>query len=323
MNGARGWTPRAFDAWNRFFHAPVDPSVCGLFRIGYASLLLLNMLVLLPELTQWFGEEGVLPLGAAQAVIDRNRWTLFQWLPQNDGVVWACYLVFLAQIVGLGLGFFSRFNAVCVFLWLVSFQHRNRLLFDGEDNVFRLMGFFLIFLPLGKAYAIDAARRVKRGLARHPPAPEPAWALRLVQLQMCLIFVSTALEKLRGAEWLDGSAVYYVTRLDVYRFGPLPDNFLTSTWAMKAATWGVLAAECIVPIAVWIPGTRRLALGVAVAMHLAMAYAMNLFLFQWIMILGWLTFLTPDEVHVMGAWLRRQADKMAGRKNANASVGTG
>ena len=31
-------------------------------------------------------------------------------------------------------------------------------MFDGEDNVFRLMGFFLIFLPLGKAYAVGYIR---------------------------------------------------------------------------------------------------------------------------------------------------------------------
>ncbi len=40
--------------WNRFFHEKADLSICGEIRIAYAFLLLVNALVLLPDLEKWF-----------------------------------------------------------------------------------------------------------------------------------------------------------------------------------------------------------------------------------------------------------------------------
>ena len=48
-------------AWNRFFHEPADPRIPALIRIGYASLVLINLVAWFPYLEMWFGETGVLP----------------------------------------------------------------------------------------------------------------------------------------------------------------------------------------------------------------------------------------------------------------------
>lgn len=295
---------RAVAAWDAFFFRPVDPRAVDAFRIGYAGLLLVNCLVYLPFVEMWWGREGVLPFEVARNLSDPDTLTLFTWLPTDDLTLWICFGLFTLQVVALLVGYRSRVQAVCVFVWLVSFQHRLYLINDGEDTALRLFGFLLIFMPIGRSLSLDA--RWRPG----DPAPwAPAWALRLVQFQTALILMSTGLEKLRGASWLDGTAMYYVSRLNDF-FGrfPVPTALFDSLPALQAMTWATLALEITLPILVWFRPVRVPVVAVAVAFHLAIDYTMNVFLFQWVMILGWLSFLATADLE---PWRHRVSRRAA------------
>jgi hypothetical protein len=67
---------------------------------------------------------------------------------------------------------------------------------------------------------------------------------------------------------------------------------------LTAATYLTLGLELVLPVAIWVPALRRGALALAVGFHLALAYAMNLFLFPWIMILGWCSFLRTSDLEL-------------------------
>jgi Vitamin K-dependent gamma-carboxylase len=275
--------------WERFFFQPADLSMCGLIRIGYAVLLLINVLVWAPDLERWFGEQGALPFAVSRQVVDPDAITLFAWLPKTNVVLWTCYSVLLAQIVALLAGWFARFQALSIFIWLTSFQHRNMLIWDGEDWVFRLLAFYLIFLPIGDCYSL-----CRRAQALPGAVLEPVWPLRLVQIQITVIYVSNVWEKLNGSDWLNGLSVYYVSRLDD-SFGrfPVPGFLFQSLVAIKCMTWSVLVIECLIPIGLWFKETRRAALLLALGFHLATDYSMNLFLFHPIMLVGLLAFVDP------------------------------
>jgi hypothetical protein len=64
----------------------------------------------------------------------------------------------------------------------------------------------------------------------------------------------------------------------------------------RLATWSVLVVEALAPILVWFKETRFIALMAAMTFHLLCEYSMNLFLFHWIMLLGWCTFFTDEEM---------------------------
>jgi len=292
------------NGWRQFFFAPRDSRICDAIRIGYSLLLLVNVLVLWLDLDLWFTAAGLVPYPVSREIVDPDTLTLFAWLPDTPAVVRLCAVLFTVHIVLLLLGAFSRVQAICVFVWLVSFQHRNIILFDGEDTVFRMLGFFLIFTPLGRHWSLD--RRWHRP-KREDHAPGPAWALRLIQLQMTLIYVSTAWEKASGKDWLDGTALYYVSRLDdLFGKFPVPSSLFESLFACKVMSWSVLAIEFGLPVALWFRETRRLALVTAIFFHLATDYAMNLFLFHWIMLVGLLSFVEPDDWRDTKAWFSRR-----------------
>ncbi|MBI3465419.1 MAG: HTTM domain-containing protein, partial [Planctomycetes bacterium] len=222
------------------------------------------------------------------------------WLPRTPAVLHTYFWVFVVQSVSLLVGAASRANALCVFVWLVSFQNRNVLLLDGEDSVFRLIGFFLIFMPLGQAWSIDAL--VRPEITRRPAS---GWALRLLQVQMAIIYFAAAILKLQGDTWIDGTALYYVARLDDY-FGrfPMPDLLFDVPILVKLLTWSVIAVEFFVPLLVWFRETRVACLVVAALFHLACEYSMNLFLFHWIMLVGWMAFLDGAYVHKFRSSIR-------------------
>lgn len=282
------------DQWNWFFFESPDPRMCAVIRIGYAALLLLMLLIQMPDAVLWFSDAGVLPFEISRQVVDTDTATIFQWISDDPATVSWCYRIFLLQTILLLVGFRSQFQAISLLVWLASFHHRNCMLVDGEDTVFRLFAFLLALSPCGICWSVDAWLK---------PAPERlkkqsgcAWALRLMQIQLTIIYVSTAWEKLNGASWLDGTALYYASRLDdMFGRFPVPEFLFGDPGWLKLMTWSVLAVEVALPICLWIRQTRKAAIVVGILLHLSIEWMMNLFLFEWVMIVGLMAFAVPND----------------------------
>ncbi len=288
---------------DHFLFSSCDPSMAAVLRIGFAALLLVYVSLLAVDSSKWFSDEGVLKADTAQYLYQYRHWSIFFVLPATPQVVQICFAILLLQSCLLMAGCWSRFQIACVFIWLVSIHHRNPLILDAEDTVFRSLAFLMIFLPLDQAWSIG------RVLSRRPSpgnSAETAWAIRLIQVQMAVIYASAAWCKLQGATWRDGSALYYVAQMSDYfgRFG-LPESFLNSPWCVRTATWSVLAIEGLLPLALWLRPTRKYAIVAGIGLHLAIEACMDLFLFQWIMILGLLSFVKPDEWSFLKRFLIR------------------
>jgi hypothetical protein len=216
------------------------------------------------------------------------------------------------------LGIFSRFQAACIFFWLVSFQHRNPLIMDGQDTAIRMLAFFFIFLPLDYRWSLSGWLLKRRSTVQQ--RVPSAWALRLVQLQMTLIYLSATVSKMQGETWRDGTALYYVFQLPAF-FGkwPVADFMLESELLIRLGSWSVLLVEALVPLALWWKPTRQPALVLAIGLHLVLEYSMNTFLFQWIMIVGFLAFFNPDEWRWPKAFTFEPLKKLLGSGAARAT----
>lgn len=284
-----------------FFHRKADLSIFGPIRIGYAALLLINILTWWPDLDMWFGESGVMTLSASRIAIDPDTITIFQWLPTTSTALWTCYFILIANAVALMLGVFTRCQLACIFVLYTSFVHRNILIFDGEDILFRLMAFYLLFSPAGQYNSISNWWASRKNPVANPTAKRfPIWPLRLIQIQTAAVLLFSCIEKLKGTEWVDGTAIYYISRLDdmFYRM-PVPDFIFESLMLMSLISWSTLLLEFSLPIAIWIGKTRRVALVFVFVFHLSLDYMMNLNLFQWMMMVGWMSFIQPQDFDML------------------------
>jgi hypothetical protein len=282
-------------ATGRFFQGTCDARRYALLRVAYGILVLVYLLVLFPDFVVFYGERGVLPTAVARQVGERGAWSVFDCLPHDEQTLQTCYWIIVAQTVGLIVGLGARLQAACLFVWWLSLHNRNALILDAEDTLFRLLAFYLTLMPIGQRWSIDAWLWKRPGKTRQATRA-PLWPLRLLQIQMALVFWSAGLSKINGAAWLNGTALYYVARLDDY-FGrfPLPSFLFAKTWFVAFMTWTVIVTELFVPVFIWFRETRRWALLAVVALHLAMEYCMYLFLFNWIMLVGWLAFVEWDD----------------------------
>ncbi|MDA7902380.1 HTTM domain-containing protein [Mariniblastus sp.] len=255
-----------------------------------------------------------MPFEVSKQIVDPNTITLFEFLPQTSFVLWACYFLLIFNTVALAFGFLTRLQLFSIFILYNSFVIRNVLIVDGEDTVFRLMAFYLFFSPSGYYLSVDNWIRKNINWGKNQttsiektasPQEFAIWPLRLIQIQTASIVLFSACEKLNGVDWLDGTALYYVSRLDdlFYRF-PLPSFLFESMIFIKLMTWATLVFELAAPIAVWFQRTRIPALIVLFSFHLSLEYTMNLNLFQYLMILGWCSFLRPGDF----AFIKRRLD---------------
>ena len=249
--------------------------------------MLIYALILAPNWINWFGEDGVLTRQAGLENIDPDTWSLLNLLPASPAVLWSVFGIFCLQSLLLLVGWQSRFQAVSLFLWILSLHHRNNMIWEGGDVLLRLTLFLMIFMPLGSKWSLDQLRR-------KTTSDCPVWPLRLLQLQQSLLYLSSVLRKLQGDDWINGTALYYVFRLDEFS-GRLGTFRLSSDslWIYQALTWLAIAIECLLIFGVWTPSIRKQVVIIGILFHLSLELSMNLFLFQWFMILILATHLFP------------------------------
>ncbi|HLZ71116.1 MAG TPA: HTTM domain-containing protein [Dehalococcoidia bacterium] len=292
-------------AWCCFWFEPISTVTIGLYRALYGLCVLIFVLLFLPSVDDFFGSKAML----APAVAHHQLWLGDLWWgrePHPSVLFWltdplAVRLFFVAlgfAAVCLAIGLYSRWSAAAVFIGLISIGRANPLALNGADVVLRVSGFYLILAPCGAAFSVDRLRALARGRAPERPPLTPPWAQRILQLQIALVYASTVLLKLKGQAWVNGTALYYTTRLEEFHHFPVP--FLAhSLLLVNLATYWTLAVETAMAFLVWIPPLRPFVLLNGLLLHLGIEYSMNIPQFSAAMLIGYVLF-----TDVEGWWQR-------------------
>lgn len=300
------------NAWNRFFFEPVSPLPLAIYRIAFGLILFAQGLVLVPDYLVWYGDKGALSRAVAPLIQGGQGLNPMLALPPGDAGPIAFFAVYMVAVLFVTVGFLTRASAAWIFFSIVSFHHRDALLLNSSDYFMRLASFYLIFSPAGAALSVDRLIRLARGLEKGRPAPRPPWAMRLIQIQLAFLYWFTFLWKIRGDSWLDGTALYYTSRLPEFWRFPVPYLF-EHMWTIKLATWGTLAVEFALGALVWIREFRYWVLLSGVMLHLGIDYSMNIPFFGFIMISAYILFVEQDKWDKLFSWLRHKAGGAAAR----------
>lgn len=275
-------------AWNRFWFSPEPVSTLALVRIAFGLVALAWTLALVPDLFQWFGADGILPRqpgGVAGT-----------WGPLGpaapDGVLVAALVVLIVGSASLVVGYRTRAAALLVFLGLLAFQRRDPWVFDSGDGLLRVIALYLALAPSGAALSLDRARRARDHFWEFP-ARAP-WALRLMQVQLSVVYLATAWAKLRGTAWNDGTAVSYALRVGDLERLPIPHFVTDSVLVANLMTYGTLAIELAIGVLVWNRRARPWVLGLGVALHLGIDYSMRVGFFTGAMFVLYIAFIPPE-----------------------------
>jgi hypothetical protein len=201
-----GWLDAAgFNlSWSRFWHVPVRAERLALMRILLALAMLTDQLFqLLPNLPDFWGPEGIAPQGTHDTFQLRHwYWTVFFFNTDHLPTLYTVFSAWVGATALLLVGWQTRVMNVLVWLLTMCFICRNPDLLNGGDDAMQVALFLLMLMPSGNALSLDARRRRRAGR----PLPEmiPAWPVRVVQIQLCVIYMTTGLVKLEGNSYVDG-----------------------------------------------------------------------------------------------------------------------
>jgi hypothetical protein len=209
-------------AWNRFWFEPVPASSFALFRIAFGVLVLLWTISLSPSLFEFFSSRGVLP---EQPALPSGGWGVFGTFESDVAVALVYFLLLIASLC-LVFGFRTRLAAFVVFFCVVAFTRRNVWVFNSGDLFVRVLSFYMLLMPAAAALSVDRWLRARNTFWDVPV--KPVWPLRLVQIQVSILYLTAVWDKVRGTTWNDGTAVSYALRIgDLERF-PVP-GFVTDS----------------------------------------------------------------------------------------------
>ncbi len=286
-NRKRPWaTPAA--AWRTFWFQPQPAYTLGVVRIAFGVLVIGWTIALLPNLSTFFGPKGILPRQPTGAY----QWGVFAiWT--SDRALLVGWLVLLASSVALAVGWHSRLAALTVFVLILSFEHRDQWVFNLGDLAVRIEALMLALSPCGAALSLDQRRGTGKFWSAQQRAP---WALRLLQLQVSLIYLASVQAKLNGNAWPQGTAVSYALRLQDMLLLPLPHWLTTNALAMNTATWATLGVELAVGILVWNRRLRPWVLALGMVMHTLIMATITVGFFSLAMFVLYLAFVPPDAV---------------------------
>lgn len=280
-------------AWNTFWFGPVSARPLGLFRVVFGLIFLANLAFLAFDIDYWFSDIGLLQGNEAREIAGPLRLSPLQWI--QDPLSVRLFFGATALIAcSFTLGWHTRTSGILLYLAMLSIHHRNLLTASGADCLVMVMTFYLMLSPCGAAFSLDALRVARRRGTLAEPLILP-WSYRLLQIQLCVIYFTTAAFKCNGATWLNGTALHFVVNnTEVGR--PFLVGLAQYPLVINIMTHGAILLEFILAFFLWFRATRRWAILAGISLHGGIMLMVNIPIFGEMMVACYLTFLSPDEV---------------------------
>ena len=303
--------------WARIWFQRRATSPLEITRIGIGAALLIHYGLGTPNLFFFWGDSGFAPhdFYYNEATDPWVQSLLFYFTtPWQIAVV---HGVFLASCCALMLGWRTSWVKWIVLIGQISYDHRNPMLFYGVDKILASLLLILCLAPIGRAMSLDRVRAVRAAKRKSLDATLPPfrsrWAgacIRLMQIQMAVLFFFSGMEKLRGDDWWSGDAVWYVFTTDEHYIPAILDVFASQYWLVNLATYGTVVIELAFPFLIWQRKTRPYLLAAALFLHAQFAILMGLFYFSFVMAMGHMSFVRQEWLMRLGAAWKRKIGEM-------------
>jgi hypothetical protein len=323
--------------WCRFWFAPVD--AVGLHAVRWlAGLLFLAWLLpfagnldALFGLGGWFDTKAYTEL-ASIPIEQRDipvGWSVLYLAGGNSGLLHAIYWGSIVVLLLFTFGVATRVTAPLTWVVVASFTAHPIITFDG-DILLLLPAFYLMIGYL--FYGLDTldqspwrllfgwttpwlfGRRLTgspRGAGAPTDGPSTAanLALRLLQVNLAMLLVTSGLHKLQFGIWWSGLAYWFPLvppfNTTVQQVQSAGSNASLILGVLSLAAYATLAWQIGFPFFAWQRRCRWLLLGGAVVGWLGLIFLYQLPVFGPGITIGCLAFLTPDEWRWALSWLSR------------------
>lgn len=258
-----------------FFLRPATSRPLAALRIGLATLLLLQGLLIIDVVPELFGRSGILQ-GALHDYFmgfDVLETVGVRALLRAAGIpeiTWlrGLFAAYLCALLALTAGWRCRLAAAAACLTHALLALEGRLSMYGVDQFAQVALFYLALEP---------------GATGSPATPRARLVLRMLQIHLCIAYLSSGLAKMEGAEWWNGEAIFRSVMMPMYATFPM--GWIASVpLAAKLLAWGTLIVEVGYPVFIWPARTRPIWIAAIVGLHLGILVFLRLVTFALVMI---------------------------------------
>jgi len=305
---------------NRFLHSEVSARPLGFFRVLWGGFLIYYYLGIYWLLNLYYGTDGLTYMEELTGLAPPLQWSLFFWMDQSNFIFHGLYVLVLLAALGMMLGRYTRVCSVIVFFCTVSFQSPAWWGTNSADQLVKIISFLFMVVSLAgyasRYYSLDARQNdsPEEGRAQDPSLM-PIWPYRLFQVQLCMVYFTSALQKAGSVDWQSGRAMelVFLQTNSWMRFDPGLSEYPAFT---ALITIGVLLWELAAfPVLVWIKSIRLWVLASGVLFHLGIVIFFKVFIFTEIMIVIYCCFLTENQVQ----WVVDRFSGVISRPNTRSS----
>lgn len=272
----------------------LDTRSLALFRVLLGATLNCDLAFRAAEIPTFYTDLGVLPRAALITNFLDPRYFSFHFASGTTAGQYALFAVALVCALAFTFGYRTRLATFLSWLLLLSLHNRNFTILSSSDQLMRLLLLWSMFLPTGADYSIDHALGVEAE-ERRAGATAPARAFVSVGsaafiLQLCFVYLFSAVLKSDPAWWNEGSALYYALNID----------YVTTRWAkwllqfphlLWALSWFSIILEAAAPALLFVPRVQsRLRIAIVftfIFFHAGMLLFLTLGTFPFVSIAAW------------------------------------
>jgi hypothetical protein len=278
--------------WNRFFFQPTSARPLGAIRILYGLLALANLAFCAVEIDYWYTDQGLLVGDEAWVIAGALQFSPLHFY--QDPTTVRVFFAFTAMAAAfLTIGWRTKLMSILYYIGMLSIHNRNLVSSSGADVLHLIFGFNLMLSPCGAAFSVDSWLKARKRGTIAEPLILP-WSVRLIQIQICLVYTLAAVLKMGGNLWLNGTALHYVlnnTEVDRFDVGFLTEYPIL----INLMTYSAVAMEFSLAFFPWFRAARPFVFLLGFMLHTGIMITINIPIFGELMWVGYLAFLTPPE----------------------------
>ncbi|HBI46592.1 MAG TPA: hypothetical protein DDY78_27615 [Planctomycetales bacterium] len=346
--------PAWLRAWNRFWFAAIDPTGLGFMRILCGILVFYTTLTYSDDLLSYLGPHAWLDKTAqnhirheASIYYPENNWNEAPHASKEEHgeAVWSIFfhvddpfwvvvihIAILAVMLLFTVGLWTRVTSVLAWMGAMCYVQRLPTTNFGQDTMLIILMLYLMIGDSGAALSVDRwleLRRLRREQGGNANlALLPSWsanfAIRLIQVHFCIIYLVSGSSKLLGAAWWNGTAMWLT--LANYNFAPMRVGLYNellyvlcrNLWLWQICMTGAVVFTLFTEISftylVWSRRWRPFMVSCSVLMHLGIGLIMGLSVFSLFMLVMVLAFVPPETIHT---FLNEISDRVRRRIKPN------
>lgn len=286
-------------SWNNFWFENQNLKGLCLFRaiLCWALALFYSIRHLGVEL--FYFDSGLMPLSDVPTFMPDFYRSLWPFYFHSDGANLWGHRLFILVLVLLGLGIGGRLLMWAALYLHVGFIQRNFSVVYGADMTACFWFLYLAMADSCKHYSVLNYWFKDKSRKREQKRSDifSSIAVRLIQIQLVIIYVYTGCEKLKGMTWWEGVAVWKV--LGNPQLAPFDMSFMAHVpWVIAIMTYGTLIFEVYFPVVVINKRCRNFWLSFGVFLHAGTAALMGLHFFALVMLCAYLVYFSDDEINI-------------------------